>query len=211
MDSVTRSRRTTRTTTWAKNLILAAVYPATDGPNTQDHRIRRLAMHRRPQRNRPGDAPATAAARRQPPASPPAVRGREALGSDPRNALTSFPVACRKGTGRVPRGRALILALSVMCLFTSSCGLSSASHGRLPGRPAAPRPGTERSHRLQEHPAQRGQVVVDPRGHFGVDLRLTRPSRSSARSVCVSIFFDTSGRCRCNSPYASSLAPGCTR
>ncbi len=31
-------------------------------------------------------------------------------------------------------------------------------------------PGTERSHRLQEYPAQRGQVVVHPRRHFGVHL-----------------------------------------
>ena len=63
------------------------------------------------------------------------------------------------------------------------------------------RPGTERSHRLQEHPAQRGQVVVDPRRHFGVHLPLQQAVPLNARSVCVSIFFDTSGKCRCNSPY----------
>ena len=57
-------------------------HPATDGPHAQAGRPRRLAAHRRPQRNRPGDAAATAAARHQPPASPPAVRGREAGGDD---------------------------------------------------------------------------------------------------------------------------------
>ena len=57
-------------------------HPATNGPHAQARCLRRLAAHRRPQRNRPGDAAATAPARHQPPASPPAFRGREAGGDD---------------------------------------------------------------------------------------------------------------------------------
>src|SRR5439155_26294143 len=62
-------------------------HPATDGPHAQTGRTRCLAAHRRPQRNRPGDAAATAAARHQPPASSHSVRGREAGGDD--SALTA--------------------------------------------------------------------------------------------------------------------------
>src|SRR5579862_7091370 len=51
----------------------------------------------------------------------------------------------------------------------------------------AQRPGAERRDRLQQVAAERGQRIIDPRRNGGNTVRVTRPSRSSPRSVRVSM------------------------
>src|SRR5580704_1509221 len=75
--------RMKRTVAMDRPLLLGADgFLATDGPHAPIGRPRCLATHRCPQRNRSGDATATAAARHQPPAPSPSIRGREAGGND---------------------------------------------------------------------------------------------------------------------------------
>ena len=104
-------------------------HPATDGPNAPAHRPRRLAAHRHPQRNRAGDAAATAAPRHQPPAPRPAVRGRETGGDDDTLSLafaTGAPVAVAVGTESTSR--------KAPCQSSSHEGISSACVVRWSGR-----------------------------------------------------------------------------
>src|SRR5216683_486672 len=103
---------------------------------------------------------------------PPAVRGREAGGDDSAlNASRGLP----KGTG-VPRCLPRSWPLSVKRLFTSSCGLSSASHGRLPGRPDAPAP----RHRVKSPAPGTLALTASGRSPLSEALRRT-PYASAAR------------------------------